>query len=123
MAKSVKKLVKKSSQKKVTKKVTKRSTPNIPKRKSSQSSLATIHYASGKKPKPAVNSANIRVYGHELCPFTQRARMTLAAKQIPFQKCEVDLLNKAEWHKNVNGGSIPMLETPEAEIIFESAVL
>ena len=47
----------------------------------------------------------------------------MTAKDIPFQKCEVDLTTKAQWHLDINGGLIPLLETPDGNIIYESAVL
>lgn len=49
--------------------------------------------------------------------------LALAAKDIPFQKCHTDLREKAEWHKNINGGLVPLLESPDGTIIFESAVI
>jgi glutathione S-transferase len=47
----------------------------------------------------------------------------LGAKDVVFQKCDVDLRVKAEWHKEINGGLVPLLETPDGAIIFESAVI
>lgn len=35
----------------------------------------------------------------------------------------MDLRNKAQWHKDVNGGFIPVLETPQGDLIPESAVI
>jgi len=35
----------------------------------------------------------------------------------------VDLTNKAQWHLDINGGFIPILETPEGTTIHESAVV
>jgi len=45
------------------------------------------------------------------------------AKQIPYQHVEVDLREKAKWHLDVNGGFIPLLETPDGRIVYESAVV
>lgn len=47
----------------------------------------------------------------------------MEAKNIEFQKCEVDLRVKAQWHLDVNGGFVPLLENPAGEIIYESAVI
>lgn len=33
------------------------------------------------------------------------------------------MVNKAQWHKDVNGGSVPLLETPKGDIIRESGVI
>lgn len=35
----------------------------------------------------------------------------------------MDLRVKAQWHLDVNGGFVPMLETPDGKIIYESAVI
>ena len=35
----------------------------------------------------------------------------------------MDLQNKAKWHLDVNGGYIPVLETPDGQMIHESAVI
>ena len=58
-----------------------------------------------------------------MCPFAARARYALAAKGIEFQRVETCLNKKADWHKAANGGMVPILETPEGELILESGVL
>jgi glutathione S-transferase len=35
----------------------------------------------------------------------------------------MDLNNKAKWHMDLNGGTIPILEMPSGEIIVESKVI
>ena len=82
-----------------------------------------MFYYGGDFPKPAVNPDFLRVYGHMLWPFVQRAILALAAKNIPFQMCEMDLEEKAQWHQDANGGLIPILESPDGTLIFESAVI
>ena len=49
--------------------------------------------------------------------------MAMSAKDIQFQKCSVDLTTKAQWHLDTNGGFVPLLETPDGNIIYESAVI
>lgn len=71
-------------------------------------SLDQFNYLSGDEPKPETNPDNLRVYGHMLCPYVQRAYFALTAKEIPYQKCMVDLRNKAKWHLDLNGGLIPV---------------
>jgi len=58
-----------------------------------------------------------------LCPFVQRTYFTLSAKNIPYQKCFMDLRNKSEWHMNINGGLIPIMEAPNGTIIIESSII
>ena len=47
----------------------------------------------------------------------------MRARGIPYQKVEIDLVTKAEWHKNFNGGMTPVLETPAGELMKESQVI
>ena len=47
----------------------------------------------------------------------------MRARGIPYQKVETDLVTKAEWHKNFNGGLVPVLETPAGELMKESQVI
>ena len=63
-----------------------------------QNSLEMIYYDSGDTPKPTTNPEVVRIYGHELWAFTQKAYFAFAAKDIPFQKCSMDMQNKAKWH-------------------------
>ena len=53
----------------------------------------------------------------------QVAVFALDAKNVDYQYCHVDLRNKAQWHKDVNGGLIPVLETPQGDLIPESSVI
>jgi glutathione S-transferase len=49
--------------------------------------------------------------------------MALAAKGVTYQRCEVDLGKKTKWHLDINGGFVPVWETPEGDIITESKVI
>ena len=86
-------------------------------------SLEEINYLSGDLPKPEVNPDHLRVYGHQLCPYVQRAYFALTAKDIPYQKVNVELRNKAKWHLDINGGLIPLLESPDGTIVHESGYI
>jgi len=85
--------------------------------------LKMMFYEGGLEPKPTPNKNHIRVYGHELCPFVQRAYLALGAKEIKFQKCSMNLKHKAQWHLDINNGMIPVMEQPDGTILHESAVL
>jgi glutathione S-transferase len=58
-----------------------------------------------------------------LCPYVQRAYFALSAKKIPYQKVNVDLRNKAKWHLDLNGGLIPVLESPDGTLVNESGFI
>lgn len=53
----------------------------------------------------------------------QRAYFALGAKDVQFQKCDVDLRNKAQWHLDINNGLVPVLESPDGMTVYESAVI
>ena len=80
---------------------------------------------------PAPNHKYLRLYGHTLCPFVERARLVLAAKGLPYQDCEVNLLKRTRWHYTLNGGFVPILQTPseggiygdKASFILESRII
>lgn len=35
----------------------------------------------------------------------------------------MDLQEKAQWHIDINGGKVPLLEFPNREFVFESRVI
>lgn len=58
-----------------------------------------------------------------MCPYAERARLALAARNAEFQRCEINLKDKAQWHIDINGGLVPMLELPDGTILLDSKVL
>ena len=85
--------------------------------------LETIWVSDEQVPKPKVNANYIRLYGHMNCPFVERVRMSLGAKGIKYQRVEVDLGKKTQWHKDINGGLVPFLEFPNGEIVQSSELI
>ena len=58
-----------------------------------------------------------------ICPFVQRAIITLKHKNIDFDVKYIDLKNKPEWFLKLSPlGKVPILEV-ENTVIFESAVI
>ena len=80
---------------------------------------------------PSPNLKYLRLYGHTLCPFVERARLVLAAKKIPYQDVQVNLEKRTRWHYTINNGFVPILHTPskggeygnKAAIILESRII
>ncbi|MGX9147421.1 glutathione S-transferase family protein [Mesorhizobium sp. 128a] len=64
---------------------------------------------------------------HHLCPYVQRAAISLAEKGVPFERVTIDLADKPDWFKAVSPlGKVPLLivQANGAEtVIFESAVI
>jgi glutathione S-transferase len=68
-------------------------------------------------------TAKLTLVSHKLCPYVQRAVISLTEKGVPFRRIDIDLSNKPDWFKAASPlGKTPVLlvgETP----IFESAVI
>ncbi|MER9526212.1 glutathione S-transferase family protein [Mesorhizobium sp. M0292] len=64
---------------------------------------------------------------HHLCPYVQRAAISLAEKGVPFDRVTIDLANKPDWFKAISPlGKVPLLivqANGEETVIFESAVI
>ena len=89
----------------------------------STQTLERIISAAGNQAKQEVNKNHLRLYGHTLCPFVARARYALVLKKIAFQDVQMDLNQKAQWHLDFNGGMVPVLETPQGDLIKESGII
>ncbi|MFZ6733373.1 glutathione S-transferase family protein [Undibacterium sp. Ji42W] len=60
---------------------------------------------------------------HKLCPYVQRAAITLAEKGLEFERIDIDLANKPDWFLQVSPlGKTPVLLV-DGQPIFESAVI
>lgn len=68
-------------------------------------------------------SEPLTLISHPLCPYVQRAAISLAEKAVPFTRIDVDLANKPAWFLDLS----PLGKTPVLKIgkhaIFESAVI
>ncbi|MBW4519394.1 MAG: glutathione S-transferase family protein [Scytolyngbya sp. HA4215-MV1] len=65
----------------------------------------------------------LELISHHLCPYVQRAVITLLEKEIPHQRTYIDLANKPEWFQQISPlGQVPLLKV-EGEVLFESAVI
>lgn len=89
--------------------------------------LQTLHQISVLDKRDAVmpetNRNFIRLYGHYMCPYVERVRLVLAALNIPYQTCMMNLAGRTKWHKEVNNGFVPMLQLPSGQILTESLVI
>ncbi|NJL35776.1 MAG: glutathione S-transferase family protein [Leptolyngbyaceae cyanobacterium SM1_4_3] len=65
----------------------------------------------------------LELVSHHLCPYVQRAVITLLEKDIPHERTYIDLSNKPDWFRQISPlGKVPLLKVNE-EILFESAVI
>jgi glutathione S-transferase len=64
---------------------------------------------------------------HHLCPYVQRAAISLHEKDVPFERVAIDLANKPAWFKAISPlGKVPLLRVQQngrETVIFESAVI
>ena len=65
----------------------------------------------------------LTLISHHLCPYVQRAAISLCEKGVAFERRDVDLANKPDWFRTLS----PLAKTPvllvEKRAIFESAVI
>jgi len=90
---------------------------------SSNKDLQMIFVDNALTPKPAPNPKYPRLYGHALCPYVERVRLALSARAVEFQRCEINLKDKTQWHQGINGGLVPILELPDGTILLDSKIL
>lgn len=72
-------------------------------------------------------TATLTLVSHHLCPYVQRAAISLAEKGVPFERIAVDLAAKPDWFKRISPlGKVPLLvvrHDGDETVIFESAVI
>jgi glutathione S-transferase len=67
--------------------------------------------------------AKLTLISHKLCPYVQRAVISLTEKGVPFVRIDVDLANKPDWFLGASPlGKTPVLLAGDTAI-FESAVI
>lgn len=65
----------------------------------------------------------LHLMSHRLCPYVQRAVISLSEKQVPFERTYIDLAAKPDWFLALSPlGKTPVL-TVSSQPIFESAVI
>lgn len=69
-------------------------------------------------------SPKLHLISHVLCPYVQRAVITLLEKDIPHERTYIDLADKPDWFRNISPlGKVPLLIVDDRETLFESAVI
>lgn len=80
--------------------------------------LEKFAYPGGSVPRPPANKNSLRIYAHNLCPFSGRAIYSMAAKNISFQEAFIDLNDLAPWYAPMApDGCDPCVERPDGTII------
>ena len=72
-------------------------------------------------------TGKLTLVSHHLCPYVQRAAISLAEKGVPFERISIDLADKPAWFRAISPlGKVPLLrvhQDGEETVIFESAVV
>jgi len=67
--------------------------------------------------------SDLTLVSHNLCPYVQRALITLAEKSIPHHRVYVSLADKPAWFTEISPlGKVPLLRVGD-EVLFESSVI
>jgi glutathione S-transferase len=67
--------------------------------------------------------SKLTLISHHLCPYVQRAVISLTEKSASFERVYVDLTNKPDWFQAISPlGKTPVLKVGD-RAIFESAVI
>ncbi len=67
---------------------------------------------------------DFHLISHALCPYVQRAIITLEEKNISYTRSDIDLLNKPDWFQQISPmGKVPLLLIDDKTAIFESMVI
>lgn len=65
----------------------------------------------------------IELVSHVLCPYVQRAVITLTEKNIPHDRTYIDLADKPAWFRAISPlGKVPLLRIGP-DVLFESAAI
>ena len=65
----------------------------------------------------------LTLISHKLCPYVQRAVVSLTEKGVPFERIDIDLDNKPDWFLKISPlGKVPVLRVGD-KAVFESAVI
>ncbi|KQW23176.1 glutathione S-transferase [Afipia sp. Root123D2] len=68
-------------------------------------------------------TAPLKLISHKLCPYVQRAVISLTEKGVPFERIDIDLDNKPDWFLKISPlGKVPVLQVGDS-VVFESAVI
>ncbi|MGI9463955.1 MAG: glutathione S-transferase family protein [Aestuariivirgaceae bacterium] len=72
-------------------------------------------------------TSTLTLVSHHLCPYVQRAAISLAEKRVPFERLPVDLVRKPDWFIALSPlGKVPLLKVSRGgkqTVIFESSVI
>lgn len=70
-----------------------------------------------------MSTPKLELISHHLCPYVQRAIITLLEKDIFHERIYIDLSHKPDWFRQISPlGKVPLLKVDD-QVLFESAVI
>ena len=67
---------------------------------------------------------SLELISFKICPFVQRAVITLLRKQVPYKLTYIDLAAPPDWFTQISPfGKVPVLKLNDEHVIFESAII
>ncbi|CAF3717344.1 unnamed protein product [Adineta steineri] len=78
---------------------------------------------------PPLKENQLRLYSMRFCPFVQRTKLVLAAKNIPYEEIFINLSDEPDWYLKKNpAADVPLLEwidsdSKKTRSILESLVI
>lgn len=79
--------------------------------------MSTTHLAAGSTC-PPMEEGTLRLYNMNFCPFSQRVRIVLNAKDVPYDVVNINLKNKPDWIFKIHPeGKVPALDTGDKIIV------
>lgn len=67
---------------------------------------------------------SLKLVSHTICPYVQRAVMTLHEKQIPHEREYVDLSSKPDWFLAISPlGKVPLLLVVSDTLVEVAAIV
>jgi glutathione S-transferase len=71
-----------------------------------------------------MDSQQLHLVTHVLCPYVQRSVIVLQEKGIPYKRTDIDLANTPAWFKQISPlGKVPVLLVNKSRSLFESAII
>ena len=66
----------------------------------------------------------LELISFKICPFVQRAVITLLHKQVKHTVTYIDLASPPDWFRTISPfGKVPLLKVDDKHVIFESAII
>jgi glutathione S-transferase len=67
---------------------------------------------------------DLELISFKICPFVQRAVITLLYTETPYRVTYIDISSPPDWFKAISPfGKVPVLKIDNSHVIFESAVI